>query len=135
MKINAGLWIDHRQAIIVLLMSSGEEIITLKSDVEKQLRRTGSRPLEGKFNAQHVQSDDRQLRSFNADLNSFYDEVIEAVRNAESLLIFGPGVAKDELKKSLNENRLGDQIAGIETVDVMTTPQIAAKVREYFAGC
>lgn len=38
MKIKAGLWIDHRQAIIVLLTGSGEEIITLMSDVEKQLR-------------------------------------------------------------------------------------------------
>ncbi|MBN2644100.1 MAG: hypothetical protein JXR59_01350 [Desulfuromonadaceae bacterium] len=133
MKIKAGLWIDHRQAIIVLLMSSGDEIMTLKSKVEKQQRRTGDRPLQGNFNAQHVQADDRQLRSFNAKLNSFYDEVIAAVGDAESLLIFGPGVAKDELKKRLDEKGLGDHIVGVETVDIMTTPQIAAKVREYFA--
>jgi len=135
MKINAGLWIDHRQAIIVLLTGSGEEIMTLMSDVEKQQRRTGNRPLQGTFNSQHVQSDDRQLRSFNAELNSFYDEVIAAVHDAESLLIFGPGVAKDELKKRHDEKGLGGHIAGIETVDMMTTPQIAAKVRGYFAGC
>ena len=134
MKINAGLWIDHRQAIIVLLTGSGEEIRPIMSDVEKQQRRTGNRPLHGNFNSQHVQSDDRQLRSFNADLNSFYDEVIAAVQDAKSLFIFGPGVAKDELKKRLDDNGLGDHIAGIETVDMMTTPQIAAKVREYFAG-
>lgn len=36
---------------------------------------------------------------------------------------FGPGVAKDELKKRLDENGLGDQIAGIETVAMMTTPR------------
>lgn len=47
---------------------------------------------------------------------------------------FGPGVAKDELKKRLDENGLGDQIAGIETVAMMTTPQIAAKARGYFSG-
>lgn len=133
MKINAGLWIDHRQAIIVLLTGAGVEIMTLMSDVEKQQRRTGNRPLQGTFNSQHVQSDDRQLRSFNAELNSFYDEVITAVRDAKSLLIFGPGVAKDELKKRLDENGLGGHIAGVETADTMTTPQIAAKVREYFA--
>jgi hypothetical protein len=134
MKINAGLWIDHRQAIIVLLTGSGEEIRTIMSDAEKQQRRTGNRPLQGTFNSQHVQSDDRQLRSFNAELNSFYDEVIAAVRDAESILIFGPGVAKDELKKHLHENSLGDHVVSIETVDNMTNPQIAAKVRQYVAS-
>jgi stalled ribosome rescue protein Dom34 len=133
MKMNAGIWIDHREAIIVLLTSYGEEINKISSHVEKQLRRTGSRPLQGNFDPQHVQSDDRQLRSFNADLNSFYDEVIADIRDAESILIFGPGVAKDELKKRLEEKSLGDHIVGIESVDNMTNPQIAAKVRQYFA--
>ncbi len=133
MKIKAGLWIDHRQADIVLVTSTGEKIRSIMSHVEKQLRRTGNRPLQGNFNPQHVQSDDRQLRSFNAELNSFYAEVVASVRNAESIYIFGPGVAKGELKKCLDENGLGDQITGVETVDTMTTPQVAAKVRDYFS--
>jgi hypothetical protein len=46
----------------------------------------------------------------------------------------GPGVAKDELKVRIEENNLGDRVACIETVDNMTDPQIAAKVRQHFGG-
>ncbi|WP_341529999.1 hypothetical protein WKK05_12210 [Nostoc sp. UHCC 0302] len=48
-------------------------------------------------------------------------------------MIFGPGEAKDELKKRLEENNLGRHIVGIETVDKMTDHQIAAKIRQQFA--
>jgi hypothetical protein len=43
-------------------------------------------------------------------------------------------VAKDELKERLDGINLGGRVSGIETVDKMTDPQVAAKVRQYFAG-
>lgn len=132
MKTNAGLWIDHRQAIVVFVSDTGEEIKQISSDAEKQLRRSGSRPLEGNYEAQKVPDDDRRQRVFTAQLNTFYDEVIDCIRDAESILILGPGVAKDELKARLDENNLGDRVSGVETVDNMTDPQIAARVRQYF---
>lgn len=134
MKTKAGLWIDHRQAIVVIVSDSGEEIKQIASNAEKQLRRTGSTPLQGNFEAQKVPADDSQQRVFIAQLNKFYDEVIDCVREADAVLIMGPGVAKDELKRRFDENNLGDLISNIETVDNMTDPQIAAKVRQYFAG-
>ena len=58
--------------------------------------------------------------------------VIACIRDAESILIFGPGEAKGELKKRLQRNKLGGCIIAIETIDRMTDRQIAAKVRRYF---
>jgi hypothetical protein len=54
------------------------------------------------------------------------------MRDAEAILIFGPGEAKGELRKRLERNNLGGRIVGMETVDKMTDRQIAAKVRRYF---
>jgi len=59
--------------------------------------------------------------------------VIACIRDAEAILIFGPGEAKGELKRRLDKNRLGGRIAGVETVDKMTDRQIAAKARQHFA--
>lgn len=134
MKTKAGLWIDHRQAILVILSETGEEIRQISSDAEKQLRRTGSTPLQGNFEAQKVPADATQQRIFTAQLKTFYDEVIDCIRDAESVLIMGPGVAKNELNLRLEENNLSDRVSGVETVDNMTNPQIAAKVRQHFAG-
>ena len=134
MKTKAGLWIDHRQAIVVIVSATGEEIKQVSSQAEKQLRRTGSTPLQGNFEAQKVPADAKQQRVYSAQLKTFYDEVIDCIRDAESILILGPGVAKDELKARLEEKNLGDRVSSVETADNMTDPQIAAKVRQHFGG-
>jgi hypothetical protein len=133
MSTKVGLWIDHRQAIVVAITEQGEKIEEIGSGVEKQLQRAGDRPLEGNFEAVQVPADDRRQRDFTKHLNIYYAAVITAIRDAESILIFGPGEAKGELKQQLEKNHLGGHIVNIETVDKMTNPQIAAKVRQYFA--
>lgn len=133
MGMKAGLWIDHRKAVVVVVTGEGEVIRQIESHAEKQLRRAGSMPLQGNYESQQVPADDSRQRTFTGQLNSYYDEVITSIRNAESILIFGPGVAKNQLKERLEVNHLAGLVAAVETVDKMTDPQIAAKVRLYFA--
>ena len=133
MSTKVGLWIDHRQAVVVAMTEQGEKIEEIGSGVEKQLQRAGDRPLEGDYEAVQVPADDSRQRDFTKHLNIYYAAVITVIRDAESILIFGPGEAKGELKEQLEKNHLGGHIVGIETVDKMTNPQIAAKVRQYFA--
>ena len=132
MKTAVGLWIDHRKAIVVAITGKGEEMGVVISKAEKQLRRTGDSPLKGSYEASQVPASDSRQRALTGNLNIYYDAVIACIRDAESILIFGPGDAKDELKKRLKRNNLGGRIAGTETVDKMTDRQIAAKVRKYF---
>lgn len=132
MKTTVGLWIDHRKAIIVAVTDKGEEIALIISKVEKQLRRLGDSPLKGSYESSQVPASDRRQRALTGYLNVYYDAVIASIRDAESILIFGPGDAKGELKKRLKRNNLGGRIVCIETVDRMTDRQIAAKVRKYF---
>jgi hypothetical protein len=54
------------------------------------------------------------------------------LRQAESILIFGPGEAKGELKQRLVKGKMGARIAGVEAADKMTSRQIVAKVRQHF---
>jgi hypothetical protein len=133
MSTKVGLWIDHRQAIVVAIAEQGEKIEEIVSGVEKQLQRGGDRPLEGNYEPSQVPADNRRQRDFTEHLNIYYDAVIVSIRDAESILIFGPGEAKGELKERLIKNNLDGHIVDIETVDEMTNPQIAAKVRAYFA--
>ena len=128
----AGLWIDHRKAVIVVATDKGEEIKLIISKVEKQPGRFGGVRSIASYESQQVQADDSHEREFMGHLNIYYDAVIACIRDAESILIFGPGEAKGELKKRIERNKLGERIVTIETVDKMTNRQIAAKVRQYF---
>ena len=132
MKKKVGLWIDHRKAVIVFFVGEEEEIKIVKSNVEKQIQRAVGSRSGGSFESQAVPSDDRQQRTFTGHLNTYYNEVISCIRDSESILIFGPGEAKGELKKHLEREGLGGSIIGVETVDEMSNPQIAAKARQYF---
>jgi len=134
MRTKAGLWIDHQKAIVVLIKTAGEEIKQISSNAEKQLRRTGSTPLQGNFEAQQVPADGSRQRIFTGQLNAYYDEVIACIGDAESILIFGPGEAKNQLKDRLEDKSLAARVVETETADIMTEPQIAAKVRRHFGG-
>jgi hypothetical protein len=53
-----GLWIDHREAFVVVLTEKGEETKRIESTVEKQLRRSGRSPSNESFEPQLVPADD-----------------------------------------------------------------------------
>ena len=124
MKRNVGVWIDHRKAVIVSLGEKREEIREIQSDMEKHVRYSGA--------AEEDSAEDQRDKRFKGHLNKYYDQVISCIRDAESILIFGPGEAKVELQKRLENEALSGRVVGIETVDKMTDRQVAAKVRERF---
>lgn len=132
-KPDVGLWIDHKKAVIVSISEKGEEISLTVSGVEKHPSRKGDSPLKGSYEAQKVPADDTRQRAFIGQLNIYYDTVIDNIRNARSILIFGPGLAKTELKKRLEKKNLGKMIVGFEAVDKMTNRQIAARVRKAYS--
>jgi hypothetical protein len=132
MKTNMGLWIDHRKAVIVTVSGKEEKTSVIKSKTDKQLGRFDGVRSTTPYESQKVQADGRQDIKFTDQLNIYYDEVISILRGAKSILLFGPGEAKGELKKRLEDDHLDTLIQAVETVDQMTDRQIAAKVREYY---
>ena len=118
------MWIDHRKAVIVTVSGETEEITQIESNMEKHVQYSGTAP--------EINAEDQRDRQFSGHLSKYYDEVISRVRDAEAILILGPGEAKGEFVKRLQSEGLGGRIVGVETVDKMTDRQVAAKVRESF---
>ena len=127
MKKQAGLWIDHREAVIVVLTDKYEKLTRIKSDAEKQTRFPGGSRKDGLQKTEAVR--DKRLEQ---DLGKYFDDVIANIREAGSIRIFGPGEAKGELVKLLEAEGLKERIVEVATMDKMTDNQIAAKVREHF---
>jgi len=126
LKKSAGLWIDHRKAVIVIVSEAGEEIKEISSNTGKHVRFTGGTASED------GSTEDVRDRQFGNQLNSYYDAVIAYIRSADSIQIFGPGEAKGELVKRLEHDGVKERILTVETMDKMTDRQIAAKVRDRF---
>ena len=125
MRSEIGLWIDHRQAVIVSVTDAGEETKHIISNMEKHVRFSSGSSEDGS-------QEDVRDRQFGNHLNNFYDEVVAEIRDADAIQIFGPGEAKGELEKRLEHAGFKGQIVSVETVDKLTDRQIAAKVRARF---
>ena len=132
MKKEIGLWIDHREAVIVILSNGVEETKHIASNSGKHIRYSGSSHSKNPQGSKEVTGEDQRDRRFENILNRFYDRVIAVIQDAESIQIFGPGEAKIELKKRLEHGGLKTHILAIEVADKMTDRQISAKVRERF---
>jgi len=125
MKRNVGLWIDHRRAVIVSLTDKVEKTRRIISDMEKRVRFSGR--------ARKASSEDQRDRRFTGHLQKYYEKVVSYIRDADDILILGPGEAKGELGALLEGLAPGGRMVAIETVDKMTDRQLAARVRRHFS--
>jgi stalled ribosome rescue protein Dom34 len=124
MKKEVGLWIDHKKAVIFSLADEGAEIKRISSELKKNVRLSGG--------TQKESAEEQGDKRLTGNLNNYYDEVVDYICDAESILIFGPGEAKNELKKRLESRKLYQRVVGFETADNMTDNQIVVKVRQRF---
>lgn len=132
MKREVGLWIDHREAVIVLLRGQEEEITRIRAYSGKRIQYSGALRSEAAARSQDAAAKESRNRRFHRYLRTYYNLAIAYLREADSILLLGPGEAKLDLKKRLELQGLGERIVGIVTTDKMTDGQIAAQVRQYF---
>jgi hypothetical protein len=134
-KNYAGLWIDHRKAIVVPITDEGETIEKIESDIERKVRLSGgSRTAKKPYGPQQVSVDGKQEERIKHQLREYYQVIIRRIKDANKILIFGPGEAETELKKEIEKSKeLALKKITVEAADKMTERQIAAKVRQFFS--
>ena len=132
MPINAGVWIDHHKAVVVLLTDEGQEMLEFHSghDATPQSL-TGLRPKNSHMPSDFVAKGKRE-RQVMIHLNEYYDEVIACIRDAQAILIIGAGKAKDEFRQRIELQKFRGHIAEIKSMDKLTDHQFSDFVRQHF---
>lgn len=128
MSTRTGLWIDHAKAVIVKITEDGETTDHVTSNVGGH---AGYSARSSAANSHEGVGEASYERKFEGELNRYYDEVITRLRDADAVMLFGPGEAKLQLKARMEHAGLGGRIAGVETTDKLTDRQIAAHVRAH----
>ena len=125
MHKRVGLWLDRNKAVIVSMTDSGEERKRITSDMEHYVLYSTTVPGDG--SPENI----RDKRFWN-HLGEYYDSIIAHIHDAKAIQIFGPGEAKYELKKHLEEKGLSEYIVSMEEAEKLTDDQIRMKVEERF---
>ncbi len=125
MDRKVGLWLDHKKAVIVCISNNAEERRIITSDMEHYVRYSSHAPEDGS-------AEDVRDRRFWNHLGEYYEKVIAQIGDATSILIFGPGDAKHELKQCLEIEGKLENVVGVYDAESLTNHQVALRVRERF---
>jgi hypothetical protein len=125
MSKKVGLWLDRGKAVIVSIdnHTEGRRIIT--SDMQNYVLYSTVVPGDG------APEEIRDKRFWN-HLGEYYDKIIDHIRDAAEIQIFGPEGAKYELQKLLESEGLAGRIVSVEDSGKLTDLEIATKVQKRF---
>jgi stalled ribosome rescue protein Dom34 len=133
MTINAGVWIDHHKAVVILLTDEREDMLQIMAD-QPVLASSAANDFRPKnwYTRNDFVAEDKRERKVMAHLNEYYDRVIACVRDAQAIVILGPGEAKGEFRKRVAHRKLRGHIAEMRTAAKLTDAQVADYVRQHF---
>jgi hypothetical protein len=132
MTVNAGVWIDHDRAVVVLLTEQGQEMLQISSSDDPAARTTAALRTKNFSSQDDFLGETKGEKAASIRLNHLYDEVIACVRDAQAILILGPGAAMGEFRRRIARQKLGSHVAEMRTVARLTDDQIADYVRQHF---
>ena len=133
MKNDIGVWINHEKAIIVTYSDEGGNYLCIESNVEGHFRLSGGSRSASPYGPQDVASEHKIEERRRHHLHNFYQNIIEEIKNAKRLFIFGPGEAKKELQNEMKKIKAKmPRILKAEAADKMTERQIVVKVRKFY---
>jgi stalled ribosome rescue protein Dom34 len=116
---HAVIWIDHREARVFHFSAADVERLVLHPD----------------HPTRHIHHKANSIGSGNAaEDRNFFQAVVGSIADCGAVLITGPGSAKDELVKHIDQHapRLMKIITGVETVDHPSDAQLVAFAQHYF---
>ena len=111
------IWLDSEKALMFALKTTGIQ----KSEIHKK-------------DIDHHTYNKKDHHG-DSNLEHFFRDLAVRLKDAEQILILGPGLAKDHFKTHLethHTNGLAKKIIGIETSDHPTDKQIIATAGKFF---
>ena len=131
-KTYIGLWLDHKRAVLTTYFNKNQKTESLFSKLEKWSKSTGGSMGMSPYNFNGCRVDDKKDHRRNHALEKYYAQILQKIKGADHIYLMGPGLAKKELLKYLEEHHMGDRISGFHAKDNLTTRQVAAETREFF---
>jgi hypothetical protein len=125
MSNGAGIWLDHRRAVVVNFTTDGHRVEKFQSGLRMILKDIDGNQPRSLFGTKSKGArGPKPAPAEKADINDFFERVVAAVQNADSIVLIGPGVAKSDLRKHLERHKLADRIVTFAPAERMSDKQL-----------
>ena len=126
-----GIWMDKQKCELVVFENDMERSLTIDSELEFFNPKGGARS-KTRWGPQDVVQDSKYLEREKHQLRRYFENIVNTVKDADQIALFGPAEAADRFFRDLTENNpsLAKKIKKNERVDSMTHNQFKALARE-----
>lgn len=129
-----GIWMDQEKAYIISITGNQEpEIEEINSGIELRQRFPGEKQTATRFGEYIVGEREKKQRRQEHERVKYYKDMMDHLKDAEGIFIFGPGETKHEMAKEISKTRmLRGKLFAVENSDQLTLNQMKAKVKEFY---
>ena len=132
MKKRIGIWLDFKEANVIVLEKEGANVENILSEIEHFHPKGGARS-KSPYGPMDKISESKYLARRRSQEKAYFEKLMDTVKSADELFVFGPAEAKDGLLKAIKSSRnFPPVLKGVERADSMTENQKVAKVRAFF---
>ena len=130
---NIGIWLDKEKAFIVAFENGKETFSTIISNVEN-FKADGGSGTRFKGGPQDVVQDSKYLEREKHQLKAYFSEIVNEIKDAKELVIFGPAETYLKFEKELIEKykEVSSKVKGVKNADSMTKNQTISLIRDFF---
>jgi stalled ribosome rescue protein Dom34 len=119
----AGVWIDHEKAQVIRT-----------TDKSNQGQYNVSEKIVNKHHKDHGSSEKTHNNKTAQELHKYYEEITNHIQDYDSILIFGPGKAQEELKNFMHSNKhFSSKEIVVKSGERFTENEMIAFVRNNFS--
>ena len=130
---NIGVWMDKEKAYVITLSDETEKMVTVFSKIDS-FHIGGGSGSRFKGGPQDVVQDSKYLEREKQSFKSYFKEISRYLKNADSIVIFGPAEAGEKFNKRLQKKQkeIGNNVKAVIKADSMTLNQTKALIRDYY---
>ena len=136
MKNQTGMWIDGSKAVIITLIDGKEQVDRVEAEIENPVHHFGEGNQGVLMGTRHLMPEKRIQEREHHQLDQYLDAVLNKVKSADELYVFGPAETRVALQRKLETDKsyreLLPRLRAVEPADNMTKNQIVARVKEFF---
>ncbi|HOY48460.1 MAG TPA: hypothetical protein PL185_13155 [Flavobacteriales bacterium] len=133
-KKQAGIWLDHVEALLIDPYASLTNIERIQSDYESQVREPGESGDGRKLGANRSSNNEYSKHSIEQhDLHAFFKKVADSADHYNELYIFGPGTAPKEFAHFLEQDkRFKNVLITTARADYLNESKLQEEVKDFF---
>jgi hypothetical protein len=128
-----GIWLDSEKAYVITLGDGDPAIEKIDSPVETRVRIEGEKKQYSRLGGMYVNPQKKKTKRQEQQLRSYYHMIMDRVKDADAIYVFGPSNAPKRFYKELFHHKdMASKVIGYETEGRLTRNQMVARVRKVY---